>query len=96
MRYNFVGDIMNYVYKTRGTCSTEIHFEINGDIITNIKFVGGCPGNLQAISKLLDGQSVDYIVSKLKGNKCGFRQTSCADQLALAVLEASGKGNSNE
>lgn len=79
---------MKYVYKTSGTCSSEIKFDMNGEIVTNIEFVGGCPGNLKALSMLLEGQSVDYIVSKLKGNKCGFRQTSCADQLAQAVLKA--------
>ncbi|MBR6133432.1 MAG: TIGR03905 family TSCPD domain-containing protein [Bacilli bacterium] len=79
---------MEYVYKTKGTCSTEIKFDINGDIITNIRFTGGCNGNLKAISKLLDGQTVDYIEEKLLGNLCGMRNTSCADQLAKAVREA--------
>jgi len=79
---------MKYTYKTKGTCSTEISFDINKDIISNIRFIGGCPGNLLAISKLLDGKSVDYIESKLKGNLCGNKSTSCADQLALAVREA--------
>ncbi len=79
---------MNYRYKTEGTCSVEISFDINDDIITNISFLGGCPGNLKAISKLLDGQTVDYIEEKLKGNLCGNRGTSCADQLAIAVRKA--------
>lgn len=76
---------MKYVYKTSGTCSVEISFDINDDIITNIEFLGGCPGNLKAISKLLDGKSVSYIEETLLGNKCGMRNTSCADQLAKAV-----------
>lgn len=79
---------MKYTYKTSGTCSSEIRFDISKGIVTNIEFIGGCPGNLSALSKLLEGQSADYIASKLKGNKCGFRQTSCADQLAQAVLKA--------
>ena len=80
---------MKYFYKTKGTCSVEIQFDIHDDIITNISFIGGCNGNLKAISKLLDGQSVDYIESKLLGNICGMRNTSCADQLAKAVRQAS-------
>ena len=79
---------MEYVYKTSGTCSTEIRFDINDDIITNIRFTNGCNGNLKAISKLLDGQTVEYIEEKLLGNLCGMRGTSCADQLAKAVREA--------
>ena len=79
---------MKYNYKTFGTCSVEISFDIDGDIISNINFVGGCPGNLKAISKLLDGQTVEYIEKMLLGNQCGNRGTSCADQLAIAVREA--------
>ena len=79
---------MKYVYKTRGTCSVEISFDINDNIITNISFLGGCNGNLKAISKLLEGQTVEYIEDKLKGNLCCNRGTSCADQLAIAVRKA--------
>lgn len=79
---------MEYKYKTSGTCSVVISFDINGNVITNIKFLGGCPGNLNAISKLLDGQTVEYIEEKLAGNLCGNRGTSCADQLAKAVKKA--------
>ena len=79
---------MNYIYKTSGTCSVQISFDINGDVISNIKFMGGCPGNLNALSKLLDGQTVSYIEEKLLGNQCGGRGTSCADQLAKAVRKA--------
>ena len=79
---------MEYTYKTKGTCSVEISFDINDNIITNIKFLGGCNGNLKAISKLLEGQTVEYIEEKLKGNLCGMRGTSCADQLAIAVRKA--------
>lgn len=79
---------MEYKYKTKGTCSVEISFDINDNVITNIRFLGGCNGNLKAISKLLDGQTVEYIEEKLKGNLCGNRGTSCADQLAIAVRKA--------
>ena len=79
---------MRYTYKTKGTCSVEISFDINDNVITNISFLGGCNGNLKAISKLLDGQTVEYIEEKLKGNQCGMRGTSCADQLAIAVRKA--------
>ena len=79
---------MRYVYKTKGTCSIEISFDINDNIITNISFLGGCNGNLKAIAKLVDGWTVEQIEEKLKGNVCGRRDTSCADQLARAVKEA--------
>ena len=79
---------MEYVYKTKDVCSMQIKFEINGNIITNVSFLGGCNGNLKAISKLVDGMTVEEIENKLRGNKCGFRATSCADQLAIAVRKA--------
>lgn len=84
---------MRYIYKTKGTCSAEISFDIENDIVTNVSFLGGCNGNLKAISKLVDGMSVTEIEEKLKGNTCGRRITSCADQLAIAVREASNKNN---
>lgn len=76
---------MKFSYKTKFTCASEIQFEINNNIITNIKFIGGCNGNLKAIAKLVDGWTVEQIEEKLKGNTCGMRPTSCADQLSLAV-----------
>ena len=79
---------MEYVYQTQGVCSMEIHFKLNGNVVSDIYFIGGCNGNLKAISKLLDGQTVEYIEQKLKGNTCGRRPTSCADQLAIAVRKA--------
>lgn len=78
----------HYTYQTKGTCSTVIDFDIDGDIITNVAFTNGCNGNLKAIGKLVDGQTVDYIEEKLKGNLCGMKPTSCADQLAIAVRKA--------
>lgn len=82
---------MRYEYKTKDTCAQTISFDIEGNIITNIEFYGGCNGNLKAIASLLDGCTVEEIESKLKGNLCGRRPTSCADQLAIAVREAYDK-----
>ena len=79
---------MRYTYKTKGTCAMEISFDIDGDVITDVEFFGGCDGNLKAISKLVDGMTVDEIEDKLRGNTCGRKPTSCADQLARAVREA--------
>jgi len=79
---------MRYSYKTSGVCSSKIDFDIDGDVITNVSFTGGCNGNLKAVSKLVDGFSVEQIEGKLLGNQCGFRGTSCADQLAKAVRKA--------
>ena len=70
------------------TCSSKILFDLDGDKVSNIQFIGGCDGNLKAISKLLDGWTVDQITEKLAGNTCGRRPTSCADQLAKAVAKA--------
>lgn len=86
---------MDYVYKTHTVCSQEIHFHIEGNVITNVVFIGGCNGNLKAISKLVDGFTVEQIEEKLRGNTCGSRPTSCADQLALAVREAYEKEKAN-
>ncbi|HBB71519.1 MAG TPA: TIGR03905 family protein [Ruminococcus sp.] len=79
---------MDYTYKTRMVCAQQISFHIEGDVITNIRFYGGCNGNLKAISKLVDGWTVEQIEEKLRGNTCGMKPTSCADQLCLAVRAA--------
>ena len=76
---------MHHTYKTTGVCSTLIDFDIEDNKVYNVKYTGGCNGNLKAISKLVDGMTVEQIEEKLKGNTCGFKSTSCADQLALAV-----------
>ena len=83
---------MEYTYNTTGTCSQRIDFDMdeNGKV-TNISFLGGCNGNLKAISKLVDGWTADEIADKLLGNTCGPRPTSCADQLARAVMLAQQK-----
>ena len=79
---------MTYTYRTRGTCSSAIQFDLDGDIVTNVKFSGGCNGNLKGISKLVDGMTVQQIADTLGGTTCGFKNTSCPDQLARAVVEA--------
>ncbi len=79
---------MEYKYKTSMVCSQQINFNIEGNVITNISFMGGCNGNLKAIAKLVDGMTVEEIEAKLKGNLCGRKPTSCADQLARAVRRA--------
>ena len=75
-------------YKTKNVCSSMIKFDLEGNVVTNVSFQGGCNGNLKAISKLVEGMTVEQIESYLKGNTCGMRNTSCADQLALGVREA--------
>ncbi len=79
---------MRYSYKTQNTCSRVINFTLEGNVVKDIEFVGGCDGNLKAISKLLEGATVEEIEAKLSGNTCGPRPTSCADQLAKAVRKA--------
>ena len=80
---------MKYSYKTSNTCCKEITFDINGNIITDVKFLGGgCDGNLKAVPRLVEGKTVDEIVELLGGITCGRRPTSCADQLTKAVLVA--------
>ena len=79
---------MQYSYHTKGTCSRQIDLDINGDVVTTVKFYGGCDGNLKAIPALVEGLTVDEIEKKLSGIQCGFNGTSCGDQLAQAVREA--------
>lgn len=79
---------MRYSYQTSGTCSQEIYFDLEGDVVTNVEFIGGCSGNLKAISILVDGMTVDEIEDKLRGVTCGYKSTSCSDQFAKAVEQA--------
>ena len=79
---------MSYIYKTKGTCSTQIELDLDGDVVHNVKFTGGCNGNLQAIPKLVEGLTVAQVEEKIGGIKCGFKNTSCGDQLAKACSEA--------
>ena len=79
---------MRYEYRTKNTCSQIISFDIEDNVISDISFYGGCNGNLKAISKLLEGATVEEIEEKLTGITCGRRPTSCGDQLAKAVRAA--------
>ncbi|MBR0081903.1 MAG: TIGR03905 family TSCPD domain-containing protein [Clostridia bacterium] len=79
---------MHYTYRPRYVCSTQIDMDVNDGVITNVRFTGGCNGNLKAIGKLVNGMTADQIESTLLGNTCGPRPTSCADQLARAVRAA--------
>ena len=76
-----------HTFNTRGTCSRQINFDIVDGNVHNVSFVGGCDGNLKAVAKLVDGMTVEQIETMLRGNTCGPRPTSCADQLAIAVQE---------
>ena len=79
---------MTYTFKTRGVCASTINFELNDGIVSNVSFFGGCNGNLKAISKLIEGMEAEKVISILSGNKCGFKNTSCADQLSIALEKA--------
>lgn len=79
---------MTYEYRTRGVCSAKITFDLNDGIVSNVRFMGGCNGNLKGISQLVDGMKAEDIIKKIKGTKCGFKNTSCPDQLAAALEEA--------
>lgn len=76
---------MRYEVTPQNVCARMITFDLEGDVVKNVAFTGGCNGNLKAVSKLVDGMTVEQIEGYLKGNTCGFRNTSCADQLAQAV-----------
>lgn len=79
---------MHYSYKTKGTCSQQIDLDINNGIVTNVSFVGGCNGNTKAVASLVDGLTAEEIIKRCGGIQCGFKGTSCGDQLATAVNEA--------
>jgi len=79
---------MRHTIVPRGVCPMKVEFDLDGQVVTNVKFVGGCSGNLKAISSLIDGMTVDQINQKLAGNTCGSKSSSCADQLAIAVKKA--------
>lgn len=86
--------MQSYRFKPEGVCAKEISFDIDGGNLYNVHFVGGCPGNTAAVGKLLEGTSAERAVQILKGNLCGNKRTSCADQLARGVekaLESAGK-----
>jgi uncharacterized protein (TIGR03905 family) len=76
------------IYKTKGTCSTQIELDVVDGLIRNVKFTNGCNGNLQGISKLVEGMKAEEAIEKLRGIKCGFKPTSCPDQLSYAIEQA--------
>ena len=78
----------SYSYRPRGVCASQIRFDLEDGKLHNIAFTGGCNGNLKAIGKLLEGADADYAIRTLKGNDCGGRGTSCADQLTKAIKAA--------
>ena len=75
-------------YKTQGTCSKMINIKLDGDIIKKVEFIGGCPGNVIGLSKLSEGRSAEDIIKRVEGVTCGFKPTSCPDQLAKALRMA--------
>lgn len=79
---------MHYTYKTNGTCSSMIDFDIVDGRLHNITYTGGCNGNLKAIGSILEGADAKFAVERLSGIRCGFKDTSCGDQLARAIREA--------
>ena len=79
---------MRYSFDTTGTCTRKIEFDINGNVITNVTFYGGCPGNLAAIARVVEGKTVEEIEELFKDIRCGSKPTSCTAQLAIAVREA--------
>ncbi len=83
---------MKFSYRPRGVCSSKIDFEINDGKVSHVEFTGGCNGNLKAIAKLVEGRDAAGVAEILKGNTCGMKNTSCADQLAKALSEALSQG----
>ncbi len=82
---------MTYTYKTRGTCSSQITFDLEDNIVSNVSFYGGCNGNLKGIAQLVEGMTAEEVIEKLSGIRCGFKSTSCPDQLAQAINQAYNK-----
>ncbi len=82
---------MTYTYQPKGVCSRQMTFDIEDGVIRSVDIVGGCSGNLQGISRLVEGMKVEDAIEKMRGIKCGFKPTSCPDQLAIALSEAAQK-----
>lgn len=80
-------------YKTSGTCSVAITFDVNDNKLHSVEFTGGCNGNLQGISRLVEGMDIDEVIAKLEGVRCGYKPTSCPDQLANALKAYKAKFN---
>ena len=79
------------IYKTHGVCSQEINFDVQDNKLTNVRFIGGCSGNTQGVASLVEGMDAEEVISRLKGIKCGFKNTSCPDQLSTALEEVLNK-----
>ena len=78
---------MKYTYQAQGTCSQLINLDVEEGIINEVSFVGGCNGNLQGISKLIKGMKIDDVIDRLEGIRCGYKATSCPDQLSKALKQ---------
>lgn len=78
---------MKYTYKTQGTCSSSIDIEVENGVVTAVKFIGGCNGNLKGIAALCVGMKAEDVIERLQGIRCGFKSTSCPDQLARALSQ---------
>lgn len=79
---------MQYEYKTKGTCSSRIYFDLEDGIVRNVRFIGGCSGNTQGVARLVEGMKAEEVISRLEGIRCGRKPTSCPDQLARALKDA--------
>ena len=79
---------MKYDFSPKGVCARRLEFELDGDIVKNVRFMGGCNGNLKALAALTEGMTVDQVCERLKGITCGLKNTSCSDQLAQALAKA--------
>lgn len=84
---------MKYKYIPKGVCSSVIEFEIEDNTVRNVKYTGGCNGNLKAVGKLVEGMKVEEVMNRLEGIQCGMKKTSCADQLAAGIREAVSGSN---
>ena len=79
---------MKYDFSPKGVCARRLEFELDGDIVKNVQFMGGCNGNLKALAALTEGMTVDQVCERLKGITCGLKNTACSDQLAQALAKA--------
>ena len=79
---------MQFEYKTKGTCSQRILFEIEDNKLRNVQYIGGCNGNLKGIASLVEGMDIDDVIARVEGTTCGMKATSCPDQLAQALKQA--------
>ena len=82
---------MQFEYKTKGTCSQHILFDVEDGKVMNVQFIGGCNGNLKGIGALVEGMNIDDVIARVDGIRCGGKETSCPDQLATALKQAKAK-----